>query len=154
MNARCLGLCFLLVVALTEGCHPCLAQAPDDPFYDWDLERYRLFRSPEDPTGGILPLPDPSVEWKRPARRMMGFWAEAAGVDSSVAAPGGDGRRIQDGVHARFGIDYALALPYSICAHVAGRLLDAAAKPPIAGDGDAPLAQAYHQPVGGLAERR
>ena len=99
------------------------AQTPDDPFYDWDIELYRLLRSPEDPSGGILPLPDPPCAQQGIRPRGAALWVEAAAVDSAVAAPEGDGRRIRDGVRARAVVGAQVAFPLSVRIDLAGRLL-------------------------------
>lgn len=121
MDPRRFRLCLLLVAISAVLIGSSAAQAPDDPFYDWDLERYRMLRSPDDPTGGILPLPDlPADRWHHELRSAS---VELEGADSEpeAAAPEQDGRRIRDGFRLYPVFDCAVALPLRLRAGIAGR---------------------------------
>jgi hypothetical protein len=98
------------------------ASSPDDPFYDWDLERYRIERSPTDPTGGILPLPErPAEPGRTPSPRAVGWSAGFARVTQEIAEEEADGARIRDGFWTRLTIDHCISLPSNLRVGLAGR---------------------------------
>lgn len=108
------------MIGLPGLAHP---QAPDDPFYDWDLEGYRIARAPDDPSPGLLPLPDlhdlPPGFYKGSATLRL----EGADVETPVAAEEEDGRRHQDGTRLLFDLEERIDLYRSIRVALGGRFL-------------------------------
>ena len=100
---------------------PAAGRGPDDPFYEWDLERYRLLRPADAPSGSILPIPD-SARAALPLRSES-HRIEIADPPAPVAATEQDGRRIRRGVRLRSQLDLLLAPAPSLRIGLAGRFL-------------------------------
>jgi len=121
MDPRRFRFCLLLIVISLTVIRSSPGQSPDDPFYDWDLERYRLLRSPGTPTGAILPLPDSSSGARRHECRSISIGIEGADTDGHSAAEEQDGRRIRDGFRLHQKVDCEVRLPFRFSAGLAGR---------------------------------
>lgn len=109
--------------ALCLGSQGVRAQGPDDPFYDWDLERYRCVRSIDQPSGAILPLPDTTAaDGYGPFLRDASISLDLADAASQVPLEEEDGIRVRDGARGRGQVDGVVALPARWAIGLAGRV--------------------------------
>lgn len=97
------------------------SQIFDDPSDSWDLERYRQTRRPEDPSGAILPVPDPGLPCDAPALRRAQIRLDAAGAEGDPLREEAGGIRIRDGVRGRIEAAGVLPLASRIRCEVGGR---------------------------------
>jgi len=121
MGLRCVALASAVAAGLVGWTGSAPAQSPDDPFYDWELERYRILREPDSPSGAILPLPDRPCELAAPVLRATSLRLDAAGVTHPVAADEADGMRLREGARSRFWVDGLWPLPVGLRVGLAGR---------------------------------
>lgn len=132
------GLAALILLGLALGSGPVLASgsvattahvsvpagapALDDPFYDWDLEAYRSTRSPDSPSGGMLPLPDTtSTEGTRVQIRAASIGVDAADAPQRVAIEEAAGLRVPDPARGRAMVAGSVVLPARFGIDLAGR---------------------------------
>lgn len=99
------------------------AQPLDDPFYRWDLERYRISRAANLPSGAMLPLPDPAFGARRPIVRNSSLRVDAAKADTPVLDEEADGIRIRDGTRGRYQVEGMIPLGRSIRIALGGRFV-------------------------------
>ncbi len=95
----------IAVLALLLAADPLRAgargQVFDDPSDSWDLETYRQTRDAEDPTGAILPVPDPAVPYGALTLRRARLGLDAAGTDAEPPMEEAGGIRLRDGPRGR-----------------------------------------------------
>ncbi|MBM3287816.1 MAG: capsule assembly Wzi family protein [Candidatus Eisenbacteria bacterium] len=89
----------------------------------YDLERYRIHRSTDLPSGGILPLPDPPQSGGRPILRGAAWRIDAAKARRPTAEEEGDGATICEGTRSRVEADILWPLGRGFRVATAGRLL-------------------------------
>jgi|GEM_PF-3211902 len=126
-STRSAAALILLVASLAWTAFPrhARAQTPDDPFFDWDLERYRISRVPGDPSGGMLPLPAPAGAVEGPGIIALSVSGAAAGITQPhVPLEESDGLNLPDGARVRVEIEGMIPLPLlNLRAQIAGRYL-------------------------------
>lgn len=130
MTASRLTLVHLAVAALL-GLFGASARAisPDDPFYDWELEWYRIVRTPEHPSGGILPVPDPPGPLNAPAIRAAAWSITGLRSDQTVLEEESDGLRLMEGGSSRLLLDGLIPIAGGVRAGLAGRVVFGEADP-------------------------
>ncbi len=118
------GLVLLLLHSLSLVPRAARGQTPDDPFFDWDLESYRLFRAPEDPSGAILPLPTPARRTEGPNPIYSSMQIESADITRpSVIEDESNGLRYPDGTRVLYGLGGIVPLPASLRVQLGGRFV-------------------------------
>ncbi len=100
------GMLVLLAGVCLRAASPAAAAGSfDDPFYRWDLERYRIERLPDAPSGGILPLPDFGRRLRAPEIRAAALSLDLARAARTIPLEEGDGSHVRDGIGMRYGVD-------------------------------------------------
>lgn len=131
MIARRQGFRLLLVAGTLLGLHPVRASAvsPDDPFSDWGLEWYRIVRTPDSPSGGILPVPDPPGPLRAPVIRAAGWTITGLHSERPMQEEEADGLSLKKGGSVRLLVDLLLPVTHGVRIGLAGRGILGEAEP-------------------------
>jgi hypothetical protein len=119
-----IGLALSLLLSFACASTAARAQTPDDAFYDWDLETYRLLRAPDDPTGAILPLPTPATGTEGASPFYSSMQIETADITQpQVTEDESNGLRFPDGARLNYGTGGIIPLPASFRVQLGGRFM-------------------------------
>ncbi len=130
-------------VCLLSSSPLAVAVSFNDPFYDWGLEWYRIVRSPAQPSGGILPIPDSPEHRGAPRIRAASWSIDGLHSDRFTEVEQGDGfhfvrfigeeeadgLRLQQGGSTRLVLDGSIPFPAGFGANLAGRAVYGEARP-------------------------